>query len=71
MGGLTAYFRRMREGDGLRGREEAPGDMVATGGSGEAAEVHVIRYFGLSEGEVATGIWQAWRGRGRRGGVSL
>ena len=32
VGGFTAYFRGIREGDGLRGRGEAPGAVVAAGG---------------------------------------
>ena len=34
MGGLTAYLQGMRKGDGLRGRGEATGALVETGGSG-------------------------------------
>ena len=41
--------------------------VVATGGCGSATEGHVEKYFGSSGGAAATGIRQAWQGRGRGG----
>ena len=60
MGGLTADLQCMHNVDGLQGREEAPGAVVETGGSGETAEFHVIKDFGGGKGAAETGIQQAW-----------
>ena len=68
MGGLTAYLRCMREVYGLRGRGEAPGDVVETCGSREADDGHFIIYLGDAKETVVTGILQAWQGQGRGGG---
>ena len=65
VGGFIEYFRCMREGDGLQGRGEAPGAVVAAGGSRKIDEGHVRRDFGSSKGAAVTGIRQAWRGQGR------
>ena len=35
MGGLMSDLQCMRKGDGIRGRGEAPDDVVETGSSGE------------------------------------
>ena len=71
VGGFTAYFWHMHEGDGLRGRGETPGSVVEISGIGEAAEGHVRREFEGSEGVAATGIRKVWRGRGSGGGFGL
>ena len=47
------------EGDGLRGRGEAPVSVVETGGSGETAEGHVIRDFGGGKVAAASVILKA------------
>ena len=44
---------------------------MAVDGYKTTAECHVKRDFGSSVGETATGIWQAWWGKGRRGGVGI
>ena len=45
--------------------------VVATGGCRKKAEYHAKTDFDISVGAAATGIWQAWWGRGRRGIVGL
>ena len=71
MGGSTAYIRVMYEGYGIRGRGEVLRAVDMKGGLRTTAESHVKRDFGRRVGAAATGIWQAWSGRARRGGVSL
>ena len=71
LGGLMAYFRGMPEGDRLRGGGEAPGAVVVTGSTLPTTEGRVKRDFSRSEGAVAMGIWQAWWGRWRGGGVRI
>ena len=61
----------MCKGYGLQGRGETPESVVETGGSAETSEGHVRIYFGGREGVAATGTRQAWRGRGRVGGVGF
>ena len=54
---------------GLRGRGEAPGDVVETSGRRETAKSHVSRYLGGIRRAAAMGIQQVWQGQGRgRGG---
>ena len=48
----------MHKGDGLRGRGEALGAVVETGGSIETAEGQVRRYFVSGKGEASMEIWQ-------------
>ena len=69
MGGLTAYLRGMRKGYGLRVRGEDSGGVVETYCSGKIAEGHVRRDFNGGKRAEAKVIRQAWRGRGRGGGV--
>ena len=69
VGGFTAYFRGMHKGYGLRGRREAPGDVMASGGIWKTSEGRVRRDFGGSKG-AAAGLCQSEQGQGGGGSDS-
>ena len=50
MGGVEADNVYLLQGEGIRGRMEAPGTMVAANGGLEASECDVRRIFGGSKG---------------------
>ena len=55
----------------MQRRQEVARAVVAAGGCGATTGVHVEKYFGSSGGAEARIIRQVWKGRRRRGGVSL
>ena len=66
MGGPTANIRGLCKGDRIQGRGEVAQAVMEEGGCGEKIGDHDKRYFSSSVGAAATGIWQAWWGRGKR-----
>ena len=56
----TTSSRGLCKRDGVQGRGEGAGSVVASDNRGKAAEDHAKRDFGSGEGAAATGIWQAW-----------
>ena len=71
VGSPATNIKDLCKGDGVRGWGEGARAVVASDSRITASEDHTKRYFGSSKGEVATGIWRAWRGRGRVGRVGL